>query len=84
MRLNIKNPETHGLAAELAQRLNVSMTQALTLALRDKLAATSREADVARKLETLRRSAAAITATIGPEGPPDHAELPYGDRGMPG
>ena len=83
MRLNIKNPETHALAAELAQRLSVSMRQAVTLALRDKLVATSHEADVARKLETPKRSAAAITAMIGPEGLPDHAELLYDDRGMP-
>jgi len=83
MSLNIKNPETHALAAELAQRLDVSMTEAVTLALQDKLAATSREAEVARKLEILQRTAAAVTALIGPEGLPDHAELLYDDLGIP-
>jgi len=83
MSLNIKNPETHALAAELAQRLDVSMTEAVTLALKDKLAATSREAEVARKLEILQRTAAAVTALIGPEGLPDHAELLYDDLGIP-
>ena len=83
MSLNIKNPETHALAAELAQRLHVSMTEAVTLALKDKLAATSREAEVARKLERLQRTAAAVTAMIGPEGLPDHAELLYDDLGLP-
>jgi antitoxin VapB len=83
MSLNIKNPETHALAAELAQRLDVSMTEAVTLALKDKLAATSREAEVARKLERLQRTAAAVTAMIGPEGLPDHAELLYDDLGLP-
>jgi antitoxin VapB len=83
MSLNIKNPETHALAAELARRLDVSMTEAVTLALADKLAATSREAEAARKLETLKRTAALITAMIGPEGLPDHGELLYDDLGMP-
>jgi hypothetical protein len=83
MGLNIKNPETHALAATLARQLDISMTEAVTLALRDKLAATSREAEAARKLETLRRTAAAFTAMVGPEGLPDHAALLYDDLGMP-
>lgn len=83
MSLNIKNPETHALAAELARRLEVSMTEAVTQALKEKLAATSREAEIARRLETLKRTAAEINAMIGPEGLPDHAERLYDEPGMP-
>jgi hypothetical protein len=83
MSLNIKNPETHALAATLAQRLEVSMTEAVTMALRDKLAATSREGEAARKLETLKRTAAAFSAMAGPDCLPDHAALLYDDLGMP-
>ena len=84
MSLNIKNPETHALAAELARRLDVSMTEAVTQALKEKLAATSSEAEFARKLETLKRTAAEIAATMTPEQKAFDvdAEL-YDELGMP-
>lgn len=37
MALNIKNPETHRLARELARRTGESVTQAVTVALRERL-----------------------------------------------
>lgn len=38
MAMNIKNPEAHRLATELARRTGKSMTEAVTQALRDALA----------------------------------------------
>lgn len=37
MSLNIKNPETHELVRELAERTGESMTQAITVAVRERL-----------------------------------------------
>lgn len=67
MSLNIKNPETHALAAELARRLETSLTEAVTIALREKLEATGREADVARRYEKMMRMAQEISAMMTPE-----------------
>ncbi len=67
MSLNIKNSETHALAAELARRLDTSLTEAVTIALREKLEATSREADVARRTEKMLRMAQEISAMMTPE-----------------
>jgi antitoxin VapB len=53
MSLNIKNPETHKLAAELAQRTGVSMTEAVTEALREKLAALQAEASKEARLAAI-------------------------------
>jgi hypothetical protein len=43
MSLNIKSPEAHALAAELARRLDTSMTRAVTIALKGMLVATEAE-----------------------------------------
>ena len=42
MALNIKNPEAHRLAQEVADVTGESLTEAVTLALRDRLAAVQR------------------------------------------
>ena len=42
MALNIKNPEAHRLAQEVADVTGESLTEAVTLALRDRLAAVRR------------------------------------------
>lgn len=47
MALNIKDPETDRLARELAERMHTSITEALKVALREKLARTSPRVDVA-------------------------------------
>ncbi len=63
--LNIKNPEAHKLAAELARRTGVSMTEAVTEALREKLAALqaveSKEARLAAIMEIADRCASHLT-----------------------
>jgi antitoxin VapB len=67
MSLNIKNPEAHALAAELARRLDTSMTQAVTIALKDKLASTRSEAVVRERADRMLRMARALAARLTPE-----------------
>jgi antitoxin VapB len=59
--LNIKNPETHRLASELAALTGVTMTEAVTAALREKLAtlqaAASKEEQLKRVMEIADRCA---------------------------
>jgi antitoxin VapB len=67
MSLNIKNPEAHALAAELARRLDISMTEAVTIALKDKLAATASAVVVRDRVERMLRMAHAIAERLTPE-----------------
>lgn len=84
MSLNIKNPETHRLAAKLAKRKGVSMTQVITEALRKELAESEREATTKQRSAAIMKIAREMRDLIGPEGLPDHAELLYDAKtGMP-
>jgi hypothetical protein len=67
MSLNIKSPHAHALATELAHRMNTSLTEAVTVALQDKLAATETEAIVERRVMRLRTMANEIAARLTPE-----------------
>jgi antitoxin VapB len=67
MSLNIKNAETHALAAELARRLGISMTDAVTVALKEKLAATESEAVVKARKDRMLKMAHAIAERLTPE-----------------
>ena len=67
MSLNIKNPETHKLAAELAQRTGTSMTEAVTAALREKLAALQAEASKQARFERIMAMSEAFAAKLPPE-----------------
>lgn len=91
MSLNIKNPEAHKLAAELAQRTGTSMTEAVTEALRDKLAAirapeevARREDEAAKLIADLEDIARRFREALGPEGLAalDIDSL-YDERGLP-
>ncbi len=82
MALNIKNPETHALAAELARRLGVSLTQAVTLSLRAQLARVP-EAAAAGRAEEMAAIARRMAARIGAAGLPDPDDLLYDARGLP-
>jgi antitoxin VapB len=84
MSLNIKNPEAHALAAELARRLGASMTEAVTIALKDKLAATQSEAVVAERVDRMLRRARGIAERLTPEQRTMDidAEL-YDENGLP-
>ena len=84
MALNIKNPETHALAAELAQRLGVSLTEAVTLSLRVQLAKTPEaEAAGAGRAEQMAAIARRMAARIRAAGLPDPDDLLYDARGLP-
>jgi len=82
MSLNIKDPQAHKLAQELARETGESMTAAVTQAIRERLEAVRRR----RKRDAMH---AAIMA-IGKRGESldkgpyvDHAELLYDEKGLP-
>jgi len=79
MSLNIKNPETHRLAVEVASLTGESMTQAVTVALRDRLERLRRERDVPAVLARVQ----AILEALEPETPEDHGTLLYDEDGLP-
>jgi antitoxin VapB len=84
MSLNIKNPEAHALAAELARRLDTSMTEAVTIALKEKLAATQSEAVVRDRADRMLRIAHAIAERLTPEQRTMNIdEELYDEQGLP-
>lgn len=83
MGLNIKNPETHRLAEELAKRTGESMTAAVTTALRERLDRVQREqgASLADRLLAIGHDCAKHLKE--PFRSADHDKLLYDDRGLP-
>ena len=61
MSLNIKNPEAHALAKELAELTGESMTEAILVALRERLA---RERNTPERIEQRTRAILALGAEI--------------------
>jgi antitoxin VapB len=83
MTLNIKNPEAHRLARELAALTGESMTAAVTEAIRERLARVRRERQVvvsARLLAIGRDCAACLHRHVRLV---DHGDLLYGADGLP-
>jgi len=82
MTLNIKDPEAHKLARQLAEQTGETMTRAVTEALRERLARVSR----ARRPETAAEELLAIgrrcAATLKSH-PVDHGILLYDEHGLP-
>ena len=82
MSLNIKSPEAHDLAAELARLTGESMTKAVTEAIRERLEREQRhrdqEAVVAEAMTIARRVASYPRKDRRP-----HGELLYDERGLP-
>lgn len=82
MSLNIKNPETHDLAQTLARETGVTITDAVTEALRERLQRVrrqrQREATAADLLTIGRRCASTLKAPAI-----DHGTLLYDKRGIP-
>jgi len=80
--LNIKDPEAHKLARELAERTGETMTRAVIEALRERLARLTRaqkpEATADDLLAIGRRCAATLKGK-----PVDHGSLLYDERGLP-
>jgi antitoxin VapB len=83
MALNIKNPETHKLAEELARRTGESMTEAVTTAVRERLERVrhTQRGTRAERLHRIARECAAHWKE--PFKSIDHGELLYDDEGLP-
>ena len=83
MGLNIKNPETHRLAEELAKRTGESMTAAVTIAVRERLDRVRREqeASLADRLVEIGQDCAKRLKE--PFRSTDHGDLQYDGRGLP-
>jgi len=83
MGLNIKNREAHLLAEELAKLTGESMTTAVTIALRERLARVRQEQglSLADRLLAIGRDCAARLKE--PFRSADHGDLLYDERGLP-
>lgn len=81
MSLNIKNAETHSLAARVAELAGETMTEAVTVALRERLARMERSDALAQELLALGRDCARHLRE--PWRSVDHASLLYDEHGLP-
>jgi antitoxin VapB len=83
MGLNIKDPEAHKLAQELAEATGESMTRVVTMALKEKLARVRR----AKRSKTTANELRAIEKRFRShlKGPvvEDHGTFLYDDKGLP-
>lgn len=85
MSLNIKNPEAHALAARLAEKTGETMTEAVTIALRERLARLEQAGDFDearyQKLKALVKDSRELwtEALLSV----DHGDLLYDERGLP-
>lgn len=83
MSLNIKNPEAHELAREVADLTGETLTTAVTEALRERLERLREEGlpRLADRLEAIGRDCASRLPE--PYRSAEHGELLYGDNGLP-
>jgi antitoxin VapB len=83
MSLNIKAPEAHRLAKELAEETGETITGAVTEALRERLGRVRKRSSKKKiGVEEMMAIGKRIRSYI--KGPvPDHAELLYDDKGLP-
>ena len=81
MSLNVKDPEAHRLAQEIARATGETMTRAVTEALRERLARIERRRARASVEELLGIADRAATHVKRPTL--DHADLLYDERGLP-
>lgn len=82
MTLNIKDPEAHRLARQLAEQTGETMTRAVTQALRERLERQNRTRGsvlTAGELLAIGRRCAALLK----DRPVDHDALLYDERGLP-
>lgn len=83
MGMNIKDPETHRLARELAQLTGESLTKAVDVAVRERRerVLADRSASIAERMLALGRDCARrLPASVREL---DHGELLYGPDGLP-
>ena len=84
MSLNIKDPETHRLAGELARLTGETMTRAVTEAIRERLERERRRRGgqpLSAELLTIGRRCAAHMPQ--PAASSDHGDLLYDETGLP-
>jgi antitoxin VapB len=81
MSLNIKDPEAHRLAQQIARATGETMTHAVTEALRERLARLERRSTRASVEELLAIAERAASHVKRPYL--DHAELLYDEHGLP-
>ena len=84
MSINIKNPETHKLARELAELTGESMTEAVTEALRERLQrvrVSKRGPEFTERLLAIGRDAASHIRE--PFRAVDHGDVLYDENGLP-
>ena len=84
MSLNIKNDETCRLAGELARLTGETMTGAITVALRERLARERHERSVEARIRNMRATAERCAKLLAP-GPSasEHGDVLYDERGLP-
>lgn len=84
MSLNIKNIETCELASELARLTGETMTGAITVALRERLAREKSERSAAARAERLLAIGRRCAHMLG-DGPSaaEHGDFLYDERGLP-
>ena len=81
MSLNIKDPEAHRLAQQIARATGETMTRVVTEALRERLARLERQsarASVEELLAIAKRAASHVKRPYV-----DHAEFLYDEHGLP-
>ena len=85
MSLNVKNPEAHALAARLAQKTGETLTEAVTAALRERLARLERKPDFDEALYQHLKAIAADARKHMKEPwlSMEHGDLLYDERGLP-
>ena len=83
MTLNIKNPETHRLATELARLTGETLTQAVTEAVRERLARLSKQRQKATAAELLAIGQRCAAHLHTPATSVEHATLLYDEQGLP-
>lgn len=84
MGLNIKNDETCLLARDLARLTGETMTGAITIALRERLARERRRRDLDGRVDELLAIGRRCAESLEP-GPSaiEHGDLLYDDQGLP-
>lgn len=81
MSLNIKNEEAHALAVQIARATGESLTEVVTVALRERLGRIKAPEALEQELLALGRDCAARLKEPWRSG--DHADMLYDDMGLP-